>query len=79
MTERIYKGGEFLVTEVDKADVFTPEDFSDEQRAIAETTEQFVANDIAPHIEEIDQQNFDLVVQGMRKCGELGLLMIDAP
>ena len=79
MTTRLFKGGEFLVTEVTKDEVFTPEDFTDEQRAIGETTEQFVANDIAPHIEEIDQQNFDLVVEGMRKAGELGLLMIDAP
>ncbi|MDW7645406.1 MAG: acyl-CoA dehydrogenase family protein [Desulfuromonadales bacterium] len=79
MTTRLFKGGEFLVTEVTKDEVFTPEDFTDEQRAIGVTTEQFVANDIAPHIEEIDQQNFDLVVEGMRKAGELGLLMIDAP
>ncbi len=79
MTERIYKGGEFLVTEVDANDVFTPEDFSDEQKQIAETTEQFVDNEIKPHIDAIDAQQFDLVVEGMRKCGELGLLMIDAP
>jgi alkylation response protein AidB-like acyl-CoA dehydrogenase len=60
-------------------EVFTPEDFTDEQKQIAETTEQFVENEIIPHLEEIDNQNFDLVVEGMRKCGELGLLMIDAP
>ncbi|MDT8445149.1 MAG: acyl-CoA dehydrogenase family protein, partial [Desulfuromonadales bacterium] len=59
--------------------VFTPEDFSDEQRAIAATTTQFVENEIFPHLEEIEEQNFDLVVAGMKKCGELGLLMIDAP
>ncbi len=40
---------------------------------------QFVENEIFPHIEEIEEQNFDLVVAGMKKCGELGLLMIDAP
>ena len=38
-----------------------------------------LSNEILPHIEEIEAQNFDLVVEGMRKCGELGLLMIDAP
>ena len=31
------------------------------------------------NIEEIDKQNFDIVVEGMHKCGELGLLMMDAP
>lgn len=79
MSKRILKGGEYLVVETPCEAVFTPEDFSDEQRAIAETTEQFVENEIFPHIEEIEEQNFDLVVAGMKKCGELGLLMIDAP
>ena len=79
MSERIYKGGEYLVTEVSCDDIFTPEEFTDEQKQIAETTEQFVENEILPHQEEIEKQNFDLVVEGMRKCGELGLLMIDSP
>ncbi len=79
MSNKILKGGEFLIVETPCEAVFTPEDFSDEQRAIAETTEQFVENEIFPHIEEIEEQNFDVVVAGMKKCGELGLLMIDAP
>ncbi len=79
MTKKMLKGGEFLLTETACNDVFTPEDFTDEQRAIAATTEQFVENEILPNIEEIDQQNFDLVVAGMKQCGELGLLMTDAP
>ncbi len=79
MAERILKGGEFLVTEVTRDEVFAPENFTDEQKQIAETTEQFVRNEVQPHIEEIDGQNFELVVEGMKKCGELGLLMIDAP
>ncbi len=79
MTDRILKGGEFLVTEVTCDEIFIPEEFSDEQKQIGETTEQFVESEIQPHLEEIEGQNFDLVIEGMRKCGELGLLMIDAP
>ncbi len=79
MSERIYKGGEYLVADVTCDEIFTPEEFTDEQKQIAETTEQFVTNEILPHLEEIDNQNFDLVVEGMQKCGELGLLMLDAP
>ena len=79
MAEKILKGGEYLIAETSCEDVFTPEDFTDEQRQMGETTEQFVANEIVPHIEEIDKQNFDIVVEGMKKCGELGLLMMDAP
>jgi len=79
MADTLLKGGEYLIAEVKAEDVFTPEDFSDEQRQFGETTEQFVANEILPRIEEIDNQNFDIVVEGMRTCGELGLLMMDAP
>jgi len=79
MAENIAKGGEYLISDVSCAEVFTPEDFTDEQRAMGETTEQFVQNEIMPHVEEIEKQNFDIVVEGMKKCGELGLLMMDAP
>ncbi|MBM9603500.1 acyl-CoA dehydrogenase family protein [Desulfopila inferna] len=79
MAEKILKGGEYLIAEVPCEDVFTPEEFSDEQKQIGETTEQFIINEIFPHIDEIEKQNFDLVIEGMKKCGELGLLMMDAP
>ncbi len=79
MADTLLRGGEYLIAEVNAEDVFTPEDFSDEQRQFGETTEQFVSNEILPRIEEIDQQNFDIVIEGMRTCGELGLLMMDAP
>ncbi len=79
MAEKILSGGEYLIAETPCEDVFTPEDFTDEQRQMGETTEQFIANEIVPHMDEIEKQNFDLVVAGMKKCGELGLLMMDAP
>jgi len=79
MAETNLKGGEYLIVDVACEDVFTPEEFTDEQKQIGETTEQFIVNEIIPNIEEIDKQNFDLVVQGMQKCGELGLLMMESP
>ncbi len=60
-------------------DVFTPEDFTDEHKQIAETTEHFVLNEILPINKEIESKNFDLVVQKLKECAELGLMMIDAP
>ncbi len=79
MAVKLFKGAEYLITEVTRDDVFTPEDFSDEQRQIGETTEQFVVNEVLPHQEEIENHDFGRVVALMRRCGELGLLMIDAP
>ena len=79
MAAKLFKGAEYLITEITKDDIFTPEDFTDEQKQIGETTEQFVTNEVLPHKDEIENHNFDIVVDLMRKCGELGLLMMDAP
>ena len=79
MAQKIYNGGEYLVKNINCRDVFTPEDFTDEHKQIAETTEQFIAGEILPINEEIESKNFDLVVQKLKECAELGLMMIDAP
>ncbi|MBW4054041.1 MAG: acyl-CoA dehydrogenase [Proteobacteria bacterium] len=79
MAAKLFKGAEYLITAADKNDVFTPEDFTDEQRQIGDTTEQFVLNEVLPHREEIEHHNLPLTVELMKKCGDLGLLMIDAP
>ena len=79
MADTLLKGGEFLIAATAAEDVFTPEDFSDEQKQFGETTERFVTNELVPKLEELDNQNFDIIVEGMRQCGELGLLMMDAP
>jgi len=79
MTAKLFKGAEYLITAATKDDIFTPEDFTDEQKQIGETTAQFVQNEVMPHRAEIENHDFGLVVQLMKKCGELGLLMIDAP
>jgi alkylation response protein AidB-like acyl-CoA dehydrogenase len=79
MEKQLIKGAEYLLTEVSKDTVFTPEDFTDEQKQIGNTTEEFALNEVLPALDEIENQNFDKVVELMRKAGELGLLMIDAP
>jgi len=79
MTKTLMKGCEYLLRTTTAGELFTPEDFSDEQRQIADTTEQFIKKDVLPVVEAIDQQDFDLVVDLMRKSAELGLLMAEIP
>ena len=79
MAHTICNGGEYLVKDIDYRDVFTPEDFSDEHKQIADTTEQFVADEIMPINGEIEAKDFELVVEKLKQCAELGLMMIDAP
>jgi len=76
---KVFKGAAFLITETGKDDVFTPEDFTDEQRQIGHTVEQFLENEILPVREELEHQQFEHAVTLMQRCGELGLLMMDAP
>ncbi len=59
--------------------MFTPEDFTEEQVSIADTADQFVRNEVLPHIDKLEEHDFDLMVKLLRQYGELGMLMIDAP
>jgi len=77
--ERPTKGGEFLIEEGRAAEVFTPEDFSEEQRQLADTIEHFVAREVLPNAERIENHDFALVASLLKQTGDLGLLMIDVP
>ncbi len=79
MARTIFSGGDFLTQETICQDVFTPEDFTDEHKLLANTTEQFVINEIQPINGEIEAKNFDLLLGKLKECAELGLMMIDAP
>ncbi|MCP3772687.1 acyl-CoA dehydrogenase family protein [Paenibacillus sp. MZ04-78.2] len=72
-------GGSFIIEDIDFTRVATPEDFTEEHRMIAQTTEDFVAGDVAPHDEEIEKLSYELSVKMLRKAGELGLLGADVP
>ncbi|WP_027417666.1 acyl-CoA dehydrogenase family protein [Aneurinibacillus terranovensis] len=73
------QGGQFLLKETDIQSVYTPEDFSDEQKMIARTTRDFVAGEIEPKAEQIEKLDYDLTVKLLRQAGELGLLSADIP
>jgi alkylation response protein AidB-like acyl-CoA dehydrogenase len=77
--ETIKKGGSFLVEETTAEDLFTPEDFSEEQTMIRDMTEQFVENEVLPQVEKIEHKEWDVTVGLLRRCGELGLLGIEVP
>jgi len=72
-------GGSYIIEEVDFQSIVTPEDFSDEHRMIAETTEQFILGEVVPHDEEIEKLNYGLTVELMQKAGELGLIGVEVP
>ena len=72
-------GGSFLLQEADPAAIFTPEDFTEEQRQIADTTAEFAAKEILPAAAEIEAKNLDVSCLLLRKAGALGLMAVDVP
>jgi butyryl-CoA dehydrogenase len=73
------RGGWFLLESQDAATMFAPEDFTEEHRAIAKTTEEFWNQEVAPHLDEIQHQQFDVLKRVLRKSGELGLTAVFLP
>lgn len=68
------KGAEFLVKESAVNDVFTPEDFTEEQRMIKEMAGQFVSKEVTPVLDRIDKLEEGLMPSLLEKAGEQGLL-----
>jgi alkylation response protein AidB-like acyl-CoA dehydrogenase len=73
------RGGAFLIEERQPADIFTPEDFTDEHRAIARTTDEFWKQDVEPHLEAIQHQETGVAVSILKKSGALGLTAVIVP
>ncbi len=74
------KGGEFLIKETEAAQVFIPEEFTEEQQMIAATCREFLQREIWPRLDEIDTaKSPDLISSLMDKAGELGLLGTGVP
>lgn len=73
------KGGSFLIEKGDASRVYTPEDYTSEQKMIAKTTDEFVENEVLPQVEYLEKHEFDRSVKLLKQAGELGLLGADVP
>jgi alkylation response protein AidB-like acyl-CoA dehydrogenase len=74
------KGGEFLIKETEASQIFIPEEFTEEQRMIAETCRDFLRTEVHPRLDEIDAaKSPELMSELMDKAGELGLLGTAVP
>ena len=77
--KQIVQGGAFLIEERTPAEIFTPEDFTEEHRMIADTTRQFVDNEVVPRIDELEQKNWQLARELVKKAADLGLIGANIP
>ena len=78
-TTMIARGGSWLIEDTPAEAVFTPERLSDEHRLISQTAEEFVTNEVLPAIGRLEEKDWALARDLVRRAGELGLLGTDVP
>ncbi len=77
--KEIFKGGSFLIEDRIADEVFTPEDFNEEHRMIAETTRQFVDAEVVPRIDELENKDWKLARELVKQAADLGLIGAGIP
>jgi alkylation response protein AidB-like acyl-CoA dehydrogenase len=72
-------GGSFLLESRRPDEVFTPEDFTEQQRLIGQTAEEFTVNEILPNVEKMEHKDFSVSRDLLKKAGDLGLSGVEIP
>src|SRR5690625_3465336 len=78
-TDNLIRGGQVIVRETDAKDVFTPEDFTAEQRMMRDAVKEFIDKEVIPNKPQFEKKDYALTADVLRKAGELGLLGIAVP
>lgn len=78
-TASTLKGGEWLIKPGNANEIFTPEDFSEEQLMIRDMCLQFLQTEVLPVMDRIDKAEPGLMPALMEKAGEQGLLSASVP
>src|SRR6195256_4817327 len=77
--KQIVKGGSFLIEEQTPESIFTPGDFNEEHRMIADTTQQFMDAEVLPRIPELEAKDWKLARELVKKAADLGLVGANIP
>src|SRR5258706_4653765 len=78
-TKQIVKGGSFLIEEQARESIFTPGDFKEEHRMIADTTRQFMDAEVLPRIGELENKDWKLARNLVKQAADLGLVGANIP
>ena len=78
--KRLVKGGEFLISEMKADEMFIPEEWSEEQKLMAESGSDFLDKEVMNKLDEIDSQEDPELMPGiLQKAGEMGFLGVSVP
>ena len=73
------KGGSFIIDDQTPDDIFTPEDFSEEQRMMKEAVQEFIDREVWPNKDRFEKKDYALTEELMEKIGALGFLGVSVP
>lgn len=75
----ITRGGQFIVKETKCEDIFTPEDFNEEQIMMRDSVKEFVDKEIWPYKNRFESRDFAFTKESMDKAAEMGFLGVAVP
>ncbi len=78
-SKTLIKGGEFIIKQTRPENIFTPEDFSEEQIMMKESVQEFIDREIWPNKERFEKKDYEFTKLCMQKAGELGYLGVSIP
>src|ERR687893_825745 len=76
---KVYAGGSFLIEERAPGEVFTPEDFTDEHRMIADAAREFMDNEVRPATAQLEKHDWQLARELIRHAAEIGMVNVNIP
>ncbi len=79
LEKEVIKGGAFLLQETLPAQVLSPEDFSDEQRMIGQTTAEFFDKEVIPNHDQIESKDYEIQRALIKQAADLGLINASIP
>ena len=72
-------GGSFLLEDHNLENVFTPEDFNEDQQMIAKLADEFAVNELLPNVEKIEHKEWQVTRDLLKKAADMGLTNADVP
>ncbi|MGO9518233.1 MAG: acyl-CoA dehydrogenase family protein [Candidatus Korobacteraceae bacterium] len=72
-------GGSFLLEDHNLDNVFTPEDFNEDQQMVAKLAEDFATNEVVPNGERMEHKEWAVARELLQKAAGMGLTNADIP
>jgi alkylation response protein AidB-like acyl-CoA dehydrogenase len=77
--DKTMRGGAWLIEDTDPATMMTPEKLTEEHHLIRQTASEFINGEVMPVNDRLEQKDWTLQRELVKKCGSLGLFGTNIP